>query len=59
LRELLTDLDRFPRHPAGDVPWNRSVQVGRRPIAVDTATVVDWAIWIDGQEIVEGGQTKR
>ena len=28
-----------------------------RPIVIDAATIIDWAVWIDGQGIVEGGQT--
>jgi hypothetical protein len=28
-----------------------------RPIVVDAGAIIDWAIWIDGQGIVEGGLT--
>ena len=29
----------------------------RRPIVIDTATVVDWAVWINEQGIIEGSAT--
>ena len=41
---------------AGDATLDPGIRAGR-PIVVDAATIIDWAIWIDGRGIVEGGQT--
>jgi hypothetical protein len=41
-----------------DAHLDRRIRVGR-PVRVDVATVVDWALWIDGEGIVEGGWTNR
>ena len=41
-----------------DAHLDRYIRVGR-PVRVDVATVVDWALWIDGEGIVEGGWTNR
>jgi hypothetical protein len=41
---------------AGDAIHDRHVRTGR-PIIISADTIVDWAIWIDGQGIVEGGLT--
>lgn len=30
-----------------------------RPVVIDTGTIIDWAIWTDGQGIVEGGWTNQ
>jgi len=43
---------------ASDADLDPGIRVGR-PIVIDAGTVVDWAIWIDGQGIVEGGWTNR
>jgi hypothetical protein len=41
---------------AGDATLDAGIRAGR-PIVVDAGTIIDWAIWIDGKGIVEGGQT--
>lgn len=41
---------------AGDATLDPGIRAGR-PIVVDAGTIIDWAIWIDGEGIVEGGQT--
>ncbi len=41
---------------ADDADSDPLIRVGR-PIVIDTAAIVDWAIWIDGSGIVEGGWT--
>ncbi len=41
---------------AGDAMRDPTIRAGR-PVVIDTATIIDWAVWIDGQGIVEGGQT--
>jgi hypothetical protein len=41
---------------AGSAIHDPHVRTGR-PIVISADTVVDWAIWIDGQGIVEGGLT--
>jgi hypothetical protein len=41
---------------AGDATLDPGIRAGR-PIVVDAATIIDWAIWIDGKGIVEGGRT--
>ena len=41
---------------AGDARLDPGIR-GGRPIVVDAATIVDWAVWIDGKGIIEGGQT--
>jgi hypothetical protein len=41
---------------AGDATLDPGIRAGR-PIVVDAATIIDWAIWIDGKGIIEGGQT--
>jgi len=43
-------------HSANDAEYEPSVRVGR-PAVVDVEAVIDWAIWADGQGIVEGGWT--
>ena len=41
---------------AGDATLDADIRAGR-PIVVAAETIIDWAIWIDGKGIVEGGQT--
>ena len=41
---------------AGDAALDPGIRTGR-PIVVAAETIIDWAIWIDGRGIVEGGQT--
>ena len=41
---------------AGDALGDPVIRAGR-PLAIDAATIIDWAVWVDGQGIVEGGQT--
>jgi hypothetical protein len=41
---------------AGDVLTDPAIRAGR-PVAIDATAIVDWAVWIDGQGIIEGGQT--
>jgi hypothetical protein len=51
-----SDPARILGNSAGDATLDPGIRTGR-PIVVDTATIIDWAIWIDGKGIVEGGQT--
>ena len=41
---------------AGNAALDPGIRTGR-PIVVAAETIIDWAIWIDGRGIVEGGQT--
>jgi hypothetical protein len=41
---------------AGDATLDPGIRAGR-PIVVAAETIIDWAIWIEGTGIVEGGQT--
>ncbi len=41
---------------AGDASLDPGIRAGR-PIVADAVTIIDWAIWIDGKGIVEGGRT--
>lgn len=41
---------------ADDAEHDPGVRAGR-PVRIDVDAVVDWAIWVDGQGIVEGGFT--
>jgi hypothetical protein len=41
---------------AGDATLDPGIRAGR-PVVVDAGTIIDWAIWIDGKGIVEGGLT--
>lgn len=41
---------------AGDATLDPGIRTGR-PIVVAAETIIDWAIWIDGKGITEGGQT--
>ncbi len=41
---------------AADATLDPGIRAGR-PVVVDAARIIDWAIWIDGKGIVEGGQT--
>jgi hypothetical protein len=41
-----------------DADLDPGIRVGR-PIVIDADAVVDWAIWIDGTGIVEGGWTNQ
>lgn len=41
---------------ASDARCDPTVRVGR-PVLIDTAEVVDWAVWVDGRGVVEGGWT--
>ena len=50
------DPDRVLGNSAGDAALDPAVRAGR-PIVVDAGAIIDWAIWIDGRGIVEGGQT--
>jgi len=50
------DSARVLGNSAGDATLDPGIRAGR-PIVVDAETIVDWAIWIGGQGIVEGGQT--
>ncbi len=51
-----TDPARVLGNSAGDATLDAGIRAGR-PIVVDAGTIIDWAIWIDGRGIVEGGQT--
>ena len=50
------DPDRVLGNSAGDATLDPGIRAGR-PIVVATEAIIDWAIWIDGKGIVEGGQT--
>lgn len=41
-----------------DAETDPAVRAGT-PTTVDTATVVDWGIWVDGRGIIEGGWTNK
>jgi hypothetical protein len=43
---------------ADDASVDESIRAGR-PIVIDAGTVVDWAVWEDGEGIVEGGETNK
>ena len=51
-----TDPARVLGNAAGDATLDLGIRTGR-PIVVATETIIDWAIWIDGKGIIEGGQT--
>ena len=51
-----TDPGRILGNSAGDAALDPAIRAGR-PIVVDAGAIIDWAIWIDGKGIVEGGQT--
>jgi hypothetical protein len=51
-----SDPARVLGNSAGDATLDPGIRAGR-PIVVDAATIIDWAIWIDGRGIVEGGRT--
>jgi uncharacterized protein YegJ (DUF2314 family) len=48
--------DRVHGTSANDAIHDPSVRVGR-PLVIATADVVDWAIWVDGDGMIEGGWT--
>ncbi len=50
------DPARILGNSAGDATLDPGIRAGR-PIVVAAETIIDWAIWIEGQGIVEGGQT--
>jgi len=50
------DPDRVLGNSAGDAALDPAIRAGR-PIVVDAGAIIDWAIWIDGKGIIEGGQT--
>lgn len=43
-------------HSTGDAVRERHIRAGR-PAVVDADSIVDWAIWVDGEGIIEGGLT--
>ena len=51
-----TDPARVLGNSAGDATLDLGIRTGR-PIVVATETIIDWAIWIDGKGIIEGGRT--
>ena len=51
-----TDPARVLGNAAGDATLDLGIRTGR-PIVVATETIIDWAIWIDGKGIIEGGRT--
>jgi uncharacterized protein YegJ (DUF2314 family) len=51
-----TDPERVLGASANDADTDPAVRVGR-PVVVSAEEIVDWAVWIDGQGIVEGGWT--
>ncbi len=51
-----TDPVRLLGNSAGDATLDPGIRTGR-PIVVAAETIIDWAIWIDGKGIIEGGQT--
>ena len=50
------DPARVLANSAGEATLDPGIRAGR-PIVVAAETIIDWAIWIDGRGIVEGGQT--
>ena len=48
--------DRIHGTSANDALHDPSIRVGR-PLVISTDEVVDWAVWVDGQGMVEGGWT--
>jgi hypothetical protein len=52
------DPSRVLASSASDADLDPGIRVGR-PIVIDADAVVDWAIWIDGPGIVEGGWTNQ
>jgi hypothetical protein len=50
------DPGRVMGNSADDAALDPAIRAGR-PIVVDAGAIIDWAIWIDGKGIVEGGQT--
>jgi hypothetical protein len=50
------DPDRLVGTSADDAEHDPAVRAGR-PVRIDVDAVVDWAIWVDGEGIVEGGFT--
>ncbi len=51
-----TDPAKVLGNSAGDAALDPRIRAGR-PIVISAECVVDWAIWIDGEGIVEGGLT--
>lgn len=51
-----SDPDRVLGASANDADTDPGVRVGR-PVVVAAGEIVDWAVWIDGRGIVEGGWT--
>lgn len=43
---------------ADDAVRDPRIRAGR-PVVIDASTIVDWAVWIDGPGIVEGGWTNE
>ncbi len=50
------DPARVLANSAGEATLDPGIRAGR-PIVVAAETIIDWAIWIDGKGIIEGGQT--
>lgn len=48
--------DKVLGNSASDAELDPGVRAGR-PVVVDADTIIDWAIWIDGRGVIEGGQT--
>jgi hypothetical protein len=51
-----SDPGRVLGNSAGDATLDPGIRAGR-PVVVEAGMIIDWAIWIDGKGIVEGGQT--
>ena len=41
---------------SGNALRDPGIRAGR-PVVIDAATIIDWAVWLDGQGIIEGGWT--
>jgi hypothetical protein len=50
--------DRIVGTCMNDARLDSAIRTGR-PVRVDATTVIDWAVWIDGEGIVEGGWTNQ
>jgi len=50
------DPARVLANSAGEATLDPGIRAGR-PIVIAAETIIDWAIWIDGKGIIEGGQT--
>jgi hypothetical protein len=50
------DPARVLANSASDAVRDERIRAGR-PIVIDAESIVDWAVWMDGKGIIEGGET--